>query len=354
MKQVYKIAVLPGDGIGPETIESAKQVLRAAVERTDAEFEFRDCAIGGAAIDAFGTPLPEKTLFEAKTARAVLLGSVGGPKWDICPVRPEDALLKLRKELGLYANIRPAKLYEALKGASVLKTDITSEGIDLITVRELMGGIYFGERGFRSNSVYGREAYDTESYSELEIERVARIAFELAQTRRKRVCLVDKANVLTSSKLWRKVVSDINADYPDVTLDMLYVDNAAMQLTLKPSQFDVILTSNMFGDILSDVSAAVVGSIGVMPSASLGSTDLGMYEAIHGSAPSIAGLNVANPLGTILSAAMMLRMSLNMEKEAYAIETAVERTLNDGCKTRDLGGSLFTDEMTNAVIERLQ
>lgn len=349
----YKIVTLPGDGIGPETVEAAKKVLTAIGGIFGHEFVFEDCLIGGAAIDAQGNPLPDETLLKAKTAHAVLLGAVGGPKWDGCSVRPEDALLRLRKELGLYANLRPAKLYKSLRHESVLKDGIVDEGVDLLTVRELMGGIYFGERGFRNNAEYGREAYDTESYSELEIERVARIAFETAARRRKKVCLVDKANVLTSSKLWRKVVCDVNADYPDISLDMLYVDNAAMQLALKPSQFDVILTSNMFGDILSDITAAIVGGIGVMPSASLGKTSLGMYEAIHGSAPSIAGRNVANPLGTILSAAMLLRMSLDLDAEAVLIENAVERALEDGCRTCDLKGELSTSEMAEAVIERL-
>ena len=226
------------------------------------------------------------------------------------------------------------------------------KGIDIVTVRELTGGIYFGERGYRNGNT-GREAYDTESYSEIEIERVSRIAFELAETRRKKVCLVDKANVLTSSKLWRKVVSDINEDYPSVRVDMMYVDNAAMQLALNPSQFDVILTSNMFGDILSDLTAAIVGSIGVMPSASLGATSVGMYEAIHGSAPLLAGKNIANPIGTILSAAMLLRLSLNLDEEARAVENAVENVLNAGLGTADIGGNLGTKELTDEIIARI-
>lgn len=277
---------------------------------------------------------------------------MGGDKWDNAPVRPEAALLGIRKELGLYANLRPAKLFPALKGASSLKAEIVDRGIDLVTVRELTGGIYFGERGYRTGA-YGREAYDTESYSEIEIERVARIAYELAEKRSRKVCLVDKANVLTSSKLWRKVVTDLNEDYPSVRLDMMYVDNAAMQLALAPWQFDVLLTSNLFGDILSDLTAAIVGSIGVMPSASLGATTVGMYEAIHGSAPTLAGLDKANPIATVLSAAMMLRLSFDLEEEARAIETAVENTLDAGLGTADIGGTLGTRAVTDEIINRI-
>ena len=306
------ILLLPGDGIGPEIVSSARRVLH---------------------------PLPEETVRAAHAADAVLLGAVGGPKWDDAPVRPEAALLGMRKEL-------------ALKGASSLKAEIVEQGIDLVTVRELTGGIYFGDRGFR-NGKTGREAYDTECYSELEIERVARIAYELAEKRSRKVCLVDKANVLTSSRLWRKVVSDINEDYPSVRLEMMYVDNAAMQLALAPSQFDVILTSNLFGDILSDLTAAIVGSIGVMPSASLGATSAGMYEAIHGSAPTLAGLDKADPVGTILSAAMMLRLSFDLDKEAAAVEHAVETVLNAVLGTPDIGGTLGTIKMTDEIISRI-
>ena len=349
----YKITTLKGDGIGPEIIEAAKKVLDAVSLKFGCEFDFCNCLIGGCAIDACGEPLPKDTVTTAKSSHAVLLGAVGGDKWDNCAKRPEDALLGIRKELGLFANLRPAKIYPCLSHNSVLKDDIVKCGIDLITVRELTGGIYFGERGYRNNSSFGREAYDTESYSELEIERVARVAYETAQKRSRRMTLVDKANVLTSSKLWRKIVSDINEDYPDVRLDMMYVDNAAMQLALNPSQFDVILTSNMFGDILSDLSAAIVGSIGIMPSASLGDTTLGMYEAIHGSAPTIAGLGIANPIGTILSAAMMLRYSLDLNTEADAIENAVAQTLECGCRTKDLGGTMTTEQITNEIISRI-
>lgn len=351
---VKKILLLPGDGIGSEVISSAQKVLEVTAEKFDCGFVFEIAPIGGEAIDKCGTPLPEQTLKLAKSSDSVLLGCVGGAKWDGCPQRPERALLGLRKELGVYANIRPAKLYPALSHSSSLKDGIIEKGIDLVIVRELTGGIYFGEHGFRDNSRFGREAFDTEQYSELEIERVARIAYELAEKRSRKLCLVDKANVLTSSVLWRKVVSDLNEDYPTVNLSAMYVDNAAMQLALCPSQFDVVLTSNLFGDILSDLSAALVGSIGVMPSASLGATSLGIYEAIHGSAPDIAGQNKANPIGTILSAAMMLRLSLDLEEQANCIEKAVETALERGLGTVDLGFSLSTSEFTAALTEIIQ
>lgn len=347
-----EILTLPGDGIGPEIVSSAVRVLDRVAERFGHTFVCREGLIGGAAIDAAGTPLPEDTVRAAHAADAVLLGAVGGDKWDALPVRPESALLGIRKELGLYANIRPAKLFRALSSASALKPEIVARGIDLVTVRELTGGIYFGERGFRTGAT-GREAFDTECYSEIEIERVARVAFEIAEKRSRRLCLVDKANVLTSSRLWRNVVADIAEDYPTVTLSMMYVDNAAMQLALNPSQFDVVLTSNLFGDILSDLTAAIVGSIGVMPSASLGATTVGMYEAIHGSAPTIAGQNKANPVGTILSAAMMLRHSFDLEGEASAVEAAVESALDAGKGTADIGGTLSTTEMTEEILSRL-
>lgn len=347
-----EILTLPGDGIGPEIVSSAVRVLDRVAERFGHTFVCREGLIGGAAIDAAGTPLPEDTVRAAHAADAVLLGAVGGDKWDALPVRPESALLGIRKELGLYANIRPAKLFRALSSASALKPEIVARGIDLVTVRELTSGIYFGERGFRTGAT-GREAFDTECYSEIEIERVARVAFEIAEKRSRRLCLVDKANVLTSSRLWRNVVADIAEDYPTVALSMMYVDNAAMQLALNPSQFDVVLTSNLFGDILSDLTAAIVGSIGVMPSASLGATTVGMYEAIHGSAPTIAGQNKANPVGTILSAAMMLRHSFDLEREASAVEAAVESALDAGKGTADIGGTLSTTEMTEEILSRL-
>lgn len=343
-----KILLLPGDGIGPEIVQAGKRVLEKV-----GDFSFDTALIGGTAIDETGVPLPPETISKAKSAGAVLLGAVGGPKWDNLPVRPESALLGIRKELGLFANLRPAKLVKSLSSASALKPEILEKGIDLVTVRELTGGIYFGERGFRQNATFGREGFDTEAYSELEIERVARVAYELAEKRSRRLCLVDKANVLCTSRLWRKIVADLNEDYPTVAVSAMYVDNAAMQLALNPSQFDVILTSNMFGDILTDLTAALVGSIGVMPSASLGDTTLGMYEAIHGSAPDIAGQNKANPIGTILSCAMLLRHSFDMEKEAQSVENAVYSVLNDGLGTADIGGKLSTDEITAEIINRL-
>ena len=347
-----KILTLPGDGIGPEIVLAARRVLERVAEKFGHEFSFEEALIGGAAIDAVGRPLPSETVAAAHASDSVLLGAVGGDKWDYAPVRPEAALLGLRKELGLYANLRPAKLYPSLKNASSLRADIADKGIDLVIVRELTGGIYFGERGYRTGSM-GREAFDTESYAELEIERVARIAYELAEKRSRRLCLVDKANVLTTSKLWRKVTSDLNEDYPSVAVEMMYVDNAAMQLALAPSRFDVVLTSNLFGDILSDLAAATVGSIGMMPSASLGETTVGMYEAIHGSAPSIAGLDRADPAGTILSAAMMLRLSFDLEEEAAAVEHAVEEAVKAGACTPDIGGALGTRAMTDAIISRI-
>lgn len=348
-----KILLLPGDGIGPETVSAAKNVLEETARKYNRSFSFDTALIGGVAIDKTGAPLPDETVKKAKASDAVLLGSVGGYKWDGCATRPESALLGIRQALGLYANLRPAKLYPALMEKSALKQSTAEKGIDLITVRELTGGIYFGERGYRNNPKFGREAFDTESYSELEIERVARVAYELAEKRSRKLCLVDKANVLTSSKLWRKIVTDVNEDYPSVSVSAMYVDNAAMQLVINPSQFDVILTSNMFGDILSDLTGAIVGSIGVMPSASLGDTTLGMYEAIHGSAPDIAGKNIANPIGTILSAAMMLRLSFDMDEEACAIENAVEKALNLQLGTPDLGGELSTTALTEEICKLL-
>lgn len=347
-----KILLLPGDGIGPETVAASKKVLQAVDEKFGCGFAFSTAHIGGEAIDSFSRPLPDETVAAAKAADAVLLGAVGGAKWDGCPLRPESALLGIRKALGLYANLRPAKLFPSLKNQSALKAEKTDGGIDLVTVRELTGGIYFGERGYRDTE-FGRAAYDTELYSELEIERVARVAYELAQKRSKKLCLIDKANVMLSSALWRKVVADLNEDYPDVRVSAMYVDNAAMQLLINPSQFDVILTNNIFGDILSDLTGAIVGSIGVMPSASLGANTLGLYEAIHGSAPDLAGKNVANPIGTILSAALMLKLSLDCVEAGEAIEKAVEAALNDGLGTADIGGSLSTTQMTDEIIKRI-
>ncbi len=355
----YNIALVRGDGIGPEIVDSAVEVLKKVGEKFGHEFNFTAYLAGGCAYDKFGVPLPEETIEGCKNSDSVLLGAVGGPKWDDVPnhLRPEKALLGLRAALGLYTNLRPAKIYPALIEACTLRQDIVDKGFDLVIVRELTGGIYFGERGRREGK-YGAEAYDTESYSVMEIERIARIAFETARKRRKNLVSVDKANVLETSRLWREIVHEVAKEYPDVQCSDMYVDNAAMQLVRKPSRFDVVLTSNMFGDILSDEASQITGSIGLLPSASLGEGKCGMYEPIHGSAPDIAGTGKANPMATILSAAMMLRYSLELPKEADCIESAVNAVLEDGYRTADIiGGSheapLTCAEMTAKIIERL-
>lgn len=355
----YNIALLRGDGIGPEIVDSAVEVLKKIGEKFNHEFVFTPYLAGGCAIDEFGVPLPDETVEGCKNSDSVLLGAVGGPKWDTLPghLRPEKALLGVRSALGLYTNIRPAKLYQSLKAECPLRDDIVEKGVDLVMIRELTGGIYFGERG-RRNGGNGEEAYDTECYSEKEVERIARVAFETARKRSKNVISIDKANVLESSRLWREVVHRVAAEYPDVTCTDMLVDNAAMQLVKNPSQFDVVVTSNMFGDILSDESSQITGSIGLLPSASIGDTKCGMYEPIHGSAPDIAGQNKANPIATILSAAMMLRYSFDLEDEAVAIEKAVNKVLNDGWRTADILGAsnakpLSCTEMTEKVLENL-
>ncbi len=333
----YKIAVIPGDGIGPDVVGEAIRVLDAVGARFGHHFEYTKVLAGGAAIDAYGQCLPEETVKTARAADAVLLGAVGGPKWDDVPgdQRPERALLGLRKALGLYANIRPAMVFPDLADASPLKPEIIGSGLDLVIVRELTGGIYFGEKGRRDTDL-GPAAYDVEQYSEMEIRRIARIAFDMAMKRRKKVTSVDKANVLESSRLWRKTVADVSKDYPEVELDNLYVDNASMQLVRNPQQFDVILTSNLFGDILSDEASQITGSIGMLPSASLTDGSFGMYEPVHGSAPDIAGTGKANPIATILSAAMMLRDTFGLLDEADAVEKAVDQFLHDGFRTADI------------------
>ncbi|MCC5909687.1 MAG: 3-isopropylmalate dehydrogenase [Clostridiaceae bacterium] len=334
----FNIATIAGDGIGPEVVEETLLTLEEIGNAYNHKFNFHKVLAGGVAIDEKGEPLPKETIEVCSKSDAVLLGAVGGPQWDHLAgdQRPERALLGLRQALGLYANIRPAILYTALKESSPLRSDIVDEGIDLCVVRELTGGIYFGDRGRRVHETMGEEAYDTEAYSVGEVQRIAKTAFEIARTRNKKVMNIDKANVLESSRLWRSVVMEIAKDYPDVTLDHMYVDNAAMQLVKNPGQFDVVLTTNMFGDILSDEASMITGSIGMLPSASLGETGLGMYEPIHGSAPDITGENKANPLATILSAAMMLRLSLNLEKEAEAVEKAVTNVLEKGYRTADI------------------
>lgn len=334
----YKIAVIPGDGIGPEVTAEAIKALDAVGEKFGHKFEYTYLLAGGAAIDKTGRCLPEETVEKAKNSDAVLLGAVGGPKWDSLPgdERPEKALLGLRKALGLYANLRPAIMFDELKSACPLKDEKVIGGLDLLVVRELTGGIYFGERGTVDTDNMGKAAYDVEMYSEKEVERVARTAFEMAMKRNKKVTSVDKANVLESSRLWRKTVAKVAADYPEVELDNFYVDNASMQLVYNPKQFDVIVTSNIFGDILSDEASMITGSIGMLPSASLADGAFGMYEPVHGSAPDIAGTGKANPMAAILSAAMMLRYTFGLRNEADAVESAVRKILSEGLRTPDI------------------
>lgn len=354
----FKIGVINGDGIGPEVISETINILDEIGEKYNHNFEYTEILAGGCAIDATGKPLPEESLEACKAMDAVLLGAVGGPKWDnpTAKARPEQALLGLRGGLNLYCNLRPALLYESLKDASPLKDEIIGDGIDIYVVRELTGGIYFGERG-KSKEGEEEAAFDTEKYSVSEIKRIAKIAFDTAMKRNKKVTSVDKANILESSRLWRRVVEEVHKDYPEVELNHLYVDNAAMQLVRDPRQFDVIVTSNMFGDILSDEASMITGSIGMLPSASLGEGTFGIYEPIHGSAPDIAGQGIANPLATILSAAMMLRYSLSLEEEAKDIENAVIRVLEKGYRTGDIiseGKVLVgTREMGSLVIREL-
>lgn len=331
------IAVIAGDGIGPEIVGEAVMVLKQVAEKFGHDFAFDEKLVGGAAYDACGDCLPDATLAACRSADAVLLGAVGGPKWDSLPgpQRPEKrALLTLRKELGLFANLRPAKVWAPLRDASPLKAEIVGEGIDLLVVRELTGGVYFGEH---SRTADGLSALDKMQYSAAEVERIARVAFASAAKRRGRVTCVDKANVLETSRLWREVVERLQAEsYRSVALDFMYVDNAAMQLVRAPGRFDVVLTENMFGDILSDEASQITGSIGMIPSSSMGEGTRGLYEPIHGSAPDIAGQDKANPIGTILAAAMMLRYSFDMAAEADAIEAAVDETLKAGIRCGDI------------------
>ena len=353
----YNIALLHGDGIGPEIVDSAVKVLLAVGEKFGHTFNFTPYDIGGIAIDKHGVPLPEATVEGCLKSDSVLLGAVGGPKWDTLPgnMRPEKALLGIREAMGLFTNLRPAKLYPALKDECPLRADIVEAGFDIMIVRELTGGIYFGERGYRDGR-YGEEAYDTECYSRMEIERIVRVAFEAAMKRNKRLVSIDKANVLDTSRLWRKIVHEIAAEYPEVVCTDMLVDNAAMQLVRNPAQFDVIVTTNMFGDILSDEASQITGSIGMLPSASLNETTRGLYEPIHGSAPDIAGQNKANPIATILSAAMMLLYSFGLVNESDAIVSAVDAVLNQGYRTADLAHgkeALSTTEMTDKIIEKI-
>ena len=337
----YKIALIPGDGIGPEIVAEAKKVLDRVCEKYSHKFSYTEVLLGGASIDAHGVPLTDEAIAQAKASDAVLMGSIGGdaktsPWYKLEPSkRPEAGLLAIRKALNLFANLRPAYLYNELRDACPLRDEIIGDGFDMIIVRELTGGLYFGSRKTtEENGV--RTAVDTLSYNENEIRRIAIKAFEIARNRRNKVTSVDKANVLDSSRLWRSVVEDVAKDYPDVTLEHMLVDNCAMQLVRDPKQFDVILTENMFGDILSDEASMVTGSIGMLSSASLNETKLGLYEPSHGSAPDIAGQNKANPIATILSAAMMLRYSLDLDKEADAVEAAVQKVLTAGYRTGDI------------------
>ena len=352
-----KITTLPGDGISPEIVTEAVKVLRQVATFYDHTFEFEEALIGGAAIDATGTALPDETLEKCRASDAVLLGAVGDPKYDdpLSPVRPEQGLLGLRKGLGVFANLRPVKLYPQLLHASTIKPEVIAN-VDLVVVRELTGGIYFGERG-RTTVDGAPAAYDTMLYSVPEVERVVRVAFDLARTRRKKVTSVDKANVLENSRLWRETATRVAQDYPDVEFDSMYVDIAAMRLVRYPSIFDVIVTGNMFGDILTDEASMIAGSMGMLPSGAIGLHKPGLFEPIHGSAPKYTGQNVVNPLATILSAGMLLRHSLELENEADAVDAAVEQVLAQGYRTRDIAEpgatTVGTREMGDLVVEAL-
>lgn len=358
------IAVIPGDGIGPDVITEAINVLNAISQKYDHVFNYKNVIAGGHAIDLFNNPLPKDQLDICLKSDAVLLGAVGGPKWDNVDfsIRPEKALMGLRGGLKVYANLRPAVIFPQLKEACPLKNEIIGEKLDILVIRELTGGIYFGEKGISSD---GLTYWDTEIYSWNEVERIVKLGFETAQKRQKKLCVVDKANILNSSQLWRKVTDSLKGNYPDVEVSFLYVDNAAMQLIRNPRQFDVIVTSNLFGDILTDEASQITGSIGMLASASLGDgTGPGLYEPIHGSAPDIAGKNIANPLATILSAAMLLRYDFKMEAEANCIESAVNEVLNEGWRTVDIAGNIEdlkkkgmivgTKEMGKLVVDKIQ
>jgi 3-isopropylmalate dehydrogenase len=356
----YKIALIRGDGIGPEVVEEAVKVMETVGSKFGHTFEYVDVMLGGCAIDAVGKSYPDGTAEKCKSCDAVLLGAVGGPKWGHSSdpeQRPETALLRIRKDLGLYANLRPATLRAPLADACPLKKETAEKGIDLMMVRELTGGIYFGKRSRYQTEDKGEEATDLLAYSELEIERIGRRAFELAQLRRKKVSSVDKANVLESSRLWRQVMHRLKEEYPDVTYEDVLVDNAAMQLVRDPAQFDVVVTENMFGDILSDEASMITGSIGLLPSASIGDTAPGLYEPIHGSAPDIAGQDKANPIATILSVAMMFRYSFKLPEEAAAIENAVDAVLAEGWRTADIAEEgdtpIGTKQMGQLIRDRI-
>ncbi|MEC7076171.1 MAG: 3-isopropylmalate dehydrogenase [Pseudomonadota bacterium] len=352
----HRILLLPGDGIGPEVVEQARRVLVATARVFDLDLIFDSADLGGVAIDRHGDPYPESTRLLARQADAILLGAVGGPKWDTLPAaqRPERGLLAIRSDLDLFCNLRPAMLYPQLADASSLKPDLVA-GLNLLIVRELTGGIYFGEpRGVETSADGVRRGFNTDVYDETEIGRIARLAFQFAQKRNGRLCSVDKANVLEVTMLWRDIVTEVSAEFPEIELSHMYVDNAAMQLVREPKQFDVVLTGNLFGDILSDTAAMLTGSIGMLPSASLNAESRGLYEPVHGSAPDIAGAGKANPLATILSGAMLLRYSLDEGPAADAIEAAVERVLNAGLRTLDIASNAAdaatTQTMGDAVV----
>ncbi len=359
---MYNIAVLKGDGIGPDVVNESIKVINKVAQKFDIGFNFIEADIGGIAYDKTNDPLPQETIAVCKKSDAIILGAVGGPKWDNLPpeVRPEKGLLRIRKELELFANIRPAKLFDALKEACPLKDSVIGDGIDMVFVRELTGGIYFGERGRREKN--GEvEAYDTDAYTVSEVKRITRVAYEFAMRRKKNLISIDKANVLENSRLWREIVESMSKEYPEVEQSNMLVDNAAMQLVKNPSQFDVVLANNIFGDILSDEAAQVTGSIGILASSSMGEGTRGLYEPIHGSAPDIAGKNIANPIASILSCAMMLRDSLSEHDAADAIEEAINKTLEDGYRTFDLlqgeNNESFTkvscSEMGDRIAERV-
>lgn len=348
----FNIALIPGDGIGPEIVAGAVTVLDAVAEKYNHKFNYKEVYMGGCAIDKYGEPLPQETIDICKASDSVLLGAVGGPKWDNAPKRPEAGLLGIRKALELYSNLRPSILKPQLKDASPLKDSKLENGLNVMVVRELTGGIYFGKREKGENW-----ASDEEKYTVEEVRRIGKIAFETAMLRNKRVVSVDKANVLESSRLWRKTMIELSSEYPEVELSHMYVDNAAMQLAINPAQFDVIVTSNIFGDILSDLSSAIAGSIGMLPSASLGATKCGMYEPIHGSAPDIANMDIANPIATIVSAAMMLEMSFGLVDEAKAINDAVDKVLDAGYRTTDIMSDgmkkVGTKEMASLIAKQI-
>ncbi len=353
------IAIARGDGVGPEVIDSAIEILDAIAGKFSHTFNYEEAPVGGAAYDKYGKPLPEKTLEICKRSDAILFGAVGGEKWDQLPgdKRPESAILGLRKHLNLFANIRPGMLFPSLKDASPLKAEIIKDGFDIVVVRELTGGIYFGEKGYKDTEL-GRAAYDIEIYSEMEVERIAKVAFDMAMKRKKKITSVDKANVLESSRLWRSTVNRVSEDYPEVRLDHMYVDNASMQVIKNPDSFDLILTSNLFGDILSDEISMLTGSIGMLPSASIGQGNKGIYEPIHGSAPDIAGKDLANPIASILSVSMMLKHSFVLIEESKLIDKIVNELLEEGYRTSDIAKegevAIGTREMTEIIKEKIK